>query len=150
MSFILSKTSLGKLGTVKEPLQRVVKRAIELTEVDFTVLQGIRTASEQKRLVAQGRSKTMNSKHLTGDAVDLVPYINGKLDHDNWDNFYPVARAMKQAAEELNIKIRWGGSWEVMNHKQGDVKDWVANYVKSRKAQGKSAFIDAPHYELYE
>lgn len=148
MSFKLGNKSLEKLATVQEPLQRVVKRAIELTPVDFTVLQGIRSVSEQKRLVAQGRSKTMKSKHLEGKAVDLVPYVDGKLDHDNWDNFYPVAEAMKKAAEELGIKIRWGGSWEYINHKPGTPKEWVAEYVKMRKSQGKSAFIDAPHFEL--
>lgn len=135
--FKLSQTSLKRLETVKEPLQQVVKRAIQISEVDFGVTQGLRTHDVQARLYGQGRSRaemvakglnpdyarpsmqkvtwTMNSNHMTGRAVDLVPYINGKVEWD--DNgklgLWPkIANAMKLAAAELGIPIIWGGDWK--------------------------------------
>lgn len=133
----LSQTSLSRLATVDERLQRVVKRAIEITEIDFGVTQGLRTRDEQMRLYGQGRTReqmqaaglnpdyakpsmqrvtwTMNSNHMTGRAVDLVPYINGKVE---WDNngrlgLWPkIADAMKTAAFELEVDIVWGGDWK--------------------------------------
>lgn len=118
----LSERSLKILSTVKPDLQKVVKRAIEISEVDFGVIQGNRTQQQQDELYAQGRTKpgpivtwTLNSNHIGGNAVDLLPYINGKAE---WDNngklgLWPkIAKAMKQAANELNIPITWGGDWQ--------------------------------------
>ena len=75
--FKLSKKSLDKLITVEPKLQSVVRRAIELTKVDFGVIEGIRTVERQEELVAKGASKTMKSKHIEGRAVDLMAYIDG-------------------------------------------------------------------------
>jgi peptidoglycan L-alanyl-D-glutamate endopeptidase CwlK len=79
MSFILGQRSLSELEGVHSDLVAVVKRAIEITPQDFSVHDGIRTIEQQKELVKSGASKTLNSRHITGHAVDLVPYINGKL-----------------------------------------------------------------------
>ena len=78
MAFKLSKRSLRKLEGVDENLVAVVKRAIELTKIDFGVTFGMRTVEEQEALVAAGRSQTMKSKHLEGRAVDLMAYVDGK------------------------------------------------------------------------
>jgi len=86
----------------------VVKRAIEITEQDFSVTEGIRHIERQRQLVATGKSTTLNSRHLTGHAVDLVPY---PVSWD-WEHFYPIADAMKQAAEELDVDLEWGGDWK--------------------------------------
>ena len=104
----LGQRSLQNLSGVHPDLVSVVKRAIELTEQDFLVLEGVRHWERQKQLVAQGKSQTMNSRHLTGHAVDLAPY---PLSWD-WEYFYPIADAMKQAAEELEVDLEWGGDWE--------------------------------------
>ena len=69
--FHLGTRRRARLEGVHPDLVRVVERAIELTEVDFTVLEGLRNVSRQKELVAAGASQTMNSRHLTGHAVDL-------------------------------------------------------------------------------
>lgn len=120
--FKLSKRSLEVLGTVNPALQNVVKRAIEISTVDFAVVQGNRTQAEQNALYEQGRTKpgkivtwTRKSNHIGGRAVDLAPYVNGKLEWD--DNgklgLWPqIANAMKLAACELGVKIGWGGDWE--------------------------------------
>jgi peptidoglycan L-alanyl-D-glutamate endopeptidase CwlK len=78
MSYNLSQRSLGKLEGVDPSLVAVVKRAIELTKVDFGVVYGMRTVEEQEKLVAAGKSQTMKSKHLEGRAVDLMAYVDGK------------------------------------------------------------------------
>lgn len=86
----------------------VVKRAIEITEKDFTVIEGIRNINRQRELVKTGKSTTMNSRHLTGHAVDVCPWPVSW----GWEEFYPIADAMKQAAEELEIDLEWGGDWK--------------------------------------
>jgi len=116
MAFVLGSKSLKALIGVDERLVSVVKRAIEITTVDFSVIEGLRTKKRQAELVAAGASKTMNSRHLTGHAVDLAPYVNGRIRWD-WPLFYPIADAMKRAAQELCVPIRWGGDW--MTFKDG-------------------------------
>lgn len=79
MSIILGARSLGRLEGVHPDLVRIVKTAASISDLDFTVLEGLRTVERQKELVKQGASKTMKSRHLTGHAVDLAPMINGKI-----------------------------------------------------------------------
>lgn len=76
--FSLGARSLLRLQGVHPSLVRVVKRAIRITPVDFTVLEGVRSRERQAELVRIGASKTMNSRHLTGHAVDLAPWVGGK------------------------------------------------------------------------
>ncbi len=108
MSYVLGKRSKERLQGVHPDLVAVVELAISISHVDFTVLEGIRSRDRQKELVAKGASKTMNSRHLTGHAVDLAPWpISWE-----WEGFYPIADAMKQAAEELSVDLEWGGDWK--------------------------------------
>lgn len=147
--FQLSQRSLDKLDGVKPELVEVVKRAIELTTVDFGVIEGLRTEEQQKALVEKGASQTMKSKHLTGDAVDLMAYVGGR---GCWElNVYDeIADAVKTAAIELGTPIRWGAAWTV-----SDLRDWEGTaeeamnaYIDIRRAEGRRPFIDAPHFEL--
>lgn len=108
--FKLSQRSIDRLNGVHPDLVSVVKHAIERSEVDFMVTEGLRTKERQKELVAAGASKTMNSRHITGHAVDLAAYVNGI--RWDWPLYEKIAKAMKQAAYELNIKIEWGGDWK--------------------------------------
>jgi peptidoglycan L-alanyl-D-glutamate endopeptidase CwlK len=126
----------------------VVKRAIEFTVQDFSVHDGLRTVEDQKKLVERGASQTMRSRHLTGHAVDLVPYINGKLRWE-WDPIYKIADAVSTAAEELGTPIRWGGAWDRLLTETDDLpEDMVADYGARRRRAGKKAFLDGPHFEL--
>lgn len=109
--FKLGKQSLDKLQGVKKPLVDVVKRAIELSEVDFGVSEGVRTLERQKALYEAKKSLTMNSRHLTGDAVDVFAWINGYVDW-NFHYYEDIAKAMFKAAEELDVEIEWGGNWK--------------------------------------
>jgi peptidoglycan L-alanyl-D-glutamate endopeptidase CwlK len=111
MTFKLGSTSLARLKGVHPDLVKVVQRAIEITPIDFTVLEGLRTRDRQKKLVARGASKTMNSYHLTGHAVDIAPLVEGKVTWD-WKYYHQLAPAVKQAAKELGINITWGGDWK--------------------------------------
>ncbi len=110
MTFQFSQKSLDKLKGINNDLIAIVERALELSKVDFVVVEGRRTIERQKKLVASGASKTMNSRHISGHAVDLAPYIDGEVRWD-WPPFYDIAKAMKAAAKELNIPIEWGGDW---------------------------------------
>lgn len=117
----LSARSLKNLTGVHPDLVSIVHRAAELTPIPFEVIEGLRTVERQKQLVAAGASKTMNSRHITGHAVDLAPTIEGQIRWD-WPLYRQLAPAMKQAAQDLGKKIVWGGDW--------------------RK------FVDGPHWEL--
>lgn len=110
MTFQLGAKSYARLNGVHPDLVKVVKRAIGISEVDFTVLEGLRTLTRQKQLLAAGATKTLNSRHLTGHAVDLGALVAGSVRWD-WPLYYKIAAAMKQAAAELSIPVEWGGDW---------------------------------------
>ena len=156
MPYVLGAKSRAELKGVHPDLVRVVERAIQITSQDFSVHDGLRTLEEQKRLVAAGASQTMNSKHRPqadgyGHAVDLVPYINGKLRWE-WPATYPIAAAVWLASRELGVQIRWGGAWinlsEIKTGTPGAMKSAVDAYGAARRKAGKSAFTDGPHFEL--
>lgn len=109
MTFKLSKRSRDNLQGVHPDLVRVVERAIEITEVDFVVIEGLRTPARQAELVKAGASQTQNSRHLTGHAVDLAAWV-GTVRWD-WPLYPRIAAAVKQAAKELGVPIEWGGDW---------------------------------------
>jgi|TARA_R110002153_G_scaffold108527_1_gene248971 peptidoglycan L-alanyl-D-glutamate endopeptidase CwlK len=149
MSFKLSVRSLSKLSGVDPSLIAVVERAIELTNVDFGVVFGMRTEEEQERLVAAGKSQTMKSKHLVGRAVDLMAYVDGK---GCWElNVYDdLCDAMADAAEELGVAIKWGAAWSEGDIRTypGTAEDAMMKYIDLRRSQGRRPFIDGPHFEL--
>lgn len=156
MPYSLGAKSRAELKGVHPDLIRVVERAIQITAQDFSVHDGLRTADEQKRLVAAGASQTMNSLHRAqsdgfGHAVDLVPFINGKLRWE-WPAIYPIAAAVWQASRELGVSIRWGGAWislrDIKTGTPGAMESAVAAYGAARRKLGKKAFTDGPHFEL--
>ena len=112
----LSARSKQRLGGVHDDLVKVVERAIEITTVDFTVLEGLRLPERQKVLVDAGASKTLNSRHITGHAVDLGAWVDNQVDW-SWPLYHKIAVAMKEAAKELDVAIVWGGDWR--NFKDG-------------------------------
>jgi peptidoglycan L-alanyl-D-glutamate endopeptidase CwlK len=106
----LGKRSQKRLEGVHPDLVSVVELAITMTMIDFTVLEGMRLHERQLKLFAAGATSTMNSRHLTGHAVDLGAYLDGEVRWD-WPLYDKIANAMKLAATELEIKIEWGGDW---------------------------------------
>lgn len=152
MTFKLSQRSLDRLDGVKGPMVAVVNRAISITKVDFGVICGLRTEAEQAELVASGASQTMKSKHLTGDAVDLMAYVGSRA---SWElNLYDeIADAMAESALSLGVKMRWGAAWTVPDiadwHERGKTMEAAMNsYIDLRRSQGRRPFIDGPHFEL--
>lgn len=119
--FKLSQRSLNNLNGVHPDLVKVVNRAIEITEVDFAVIEGLRTKEKQIQLKAKGASKTLNSRHITGHAVDVFAYI-GNQGRWDWPLYPKISKAFKQASNELKIPIVWGGDWKTL--------------------------VDGPHFEL--
>ena len=111
MSFVLGRRSLERLDGVHEDLVRVVKRAITMTRVDFGVTEGLRSEERQRELFAAGASFTMNSRHLTGHAVDLIAYIGSRVSWD-WPLYDQLCNAMKMAALEEDVTVEWGGDWK--------------------------------------
>lgn len=128
--FFLGKRSITNLRGVWPELVAVVRRAIELSPVDFTVIEGVRTEERQRQLVRNGASQTLNSRHLTGHAVDCAPLVNGAIPWNDKTQFKAVSDAMFAAAKELGVKIRWGGDWNE-NGRSDDER-----------------FYDGPHFEL--
>lgn len=110
MGYKFGARSLKRLEGVHPDLVKVMKRAIEISDLDFTVLEGLRTLATQKRYLAQGATRTLRSRHLTGHAVDIAPWIGGKVRWD-WPLYYRLADVVKQAAEDVGVKVEWGGDW---------------------------------------
>lgn len=121
MAFAFGERSIKNLAGVNDDLVRVAHKALALSQIDFAVIEGLRTKARQAELMAAGASKTMNSRHITGHAIDVAPIIGGKIRWD-WPLFDELAKAFKLAAKEENVPIVWGG-------------DWVS-------------FKDGPHFEL--
>ena len=117
----LSERSHQRLQGVHPDLQRIVLLAAALTDTDFIVTEGLRTVERQRQLVAKGASQTMNSRHITGHAVDLAATVDGEVRWD-WPLYHRLATAMKEAARQLGIRMVWGGDWR--------------------------SFKDGPHFEL--
>lgn len=107
----LNARSEKNLQGVHPHLAAIVRRAAEITEIDFVVTEGLRTVARQKQLVAAGASKTMKSRHITGHAVDLAAVVGGKVRWD-WPLYAKLAAAMKRAAAETGRPIEWGGDWK--------------------------------------
>ena len=152
MAYQLSQRSLDRLKGVDDRLIKVVKRAIELSPIDFMVLEGVR--SKEQCMINYGKGRTASqcaakgvptkyanpsaakvtwlnnpfaSKHTVGKAVDLVPY---PVDWNDLKKFDLIAQAMLQAAKELGVPVRWGADWD--------------NDGKPRE-RGES---DSPHFEI--
>ena len=157
MTFVLGAKSRAELKGVSPPLVKVVEGAILRSKQDFSVHDGLRTPAEQANYVRSGTSTTMDSKHIRqadgfGHAVDLVPFINGKLRWE-WPAIYPIAAAVHAVAIEQGVRIRWGGVWDrTLNDLPATpegLEDAVEAYVARRKKAGaKKVFIDGPHFEI--
>lgn len=121
MAWRFSQRSYDRMLGVRPELVAIASRALFLSPVDFGVSEGLRTAARQAQLVQSGASQTQRSRHLTGHAIDLVAYVGSEV---RWDTplYVIIAKAMKQAAEELKVPMEWGGDWRTL--------------------------VDMPHYQL--
>lgn len=133
----LDNTSELRLVGVSPVLINILRNAIPLIPFPIMVVEGLRTRERQAELYAQGRTKpgkvvtwTLNSKHIDGKAVDLAPYIDGKIDWSDPKKFDAINKGMSLAAKRLGVKIRWGADWD---------QDGVP------RERGET---DSPHFEI--
>lgn len=110
MSFRLSVRSRARLQGVHPALVGVLEAAILTTPVDFMVTEGLRTPERQAALVRAGASRTLNSRHITGHAVDVAAVVDGALRWD-WPLYPRIADAVKVAAKARGVAVVWGGDW---------------------------------------
>jgi len=111
MTHIFGLQSKAKLNTVHKSLQDLFYAAIGEAPYDFSITEGLRSLERQKQLFKDGKSKTMNSRHLTGNAVDVCIIIDGKASWD-FDKYVELAEYIKKIAKAVNVPIVWGGDWE--------------------------------------
>lgn len=121
MTSRFSHRSFEHLTGVRPELVILAYHALILSAVPFQITDGVRTRAEQEKLLAEGKSQTMKSRHLTGHAVDVVAIQDGKVSWD-WGLYETIATAFTRASAETGIKCTWGGSWR--------------------------GFRDGPHFEL--
>lgn len=153
MGYSLGEKSREHLKGVHPNLVKVVERAIELTEQDFIVFEGLRTLATQQAYLKRGVTRTLKSMHLPqpdglGHAVDLVPWVAGGPRWE-WPPIFQIAVAVDQAATELKVPLTWGGVWDRRMDQYGgsaaSMKAAVDEYC--RRHPGPD-FIDGPHYQL--
>lgn len=117
MGFTLTAADERKLVGVAPPLVAVVRRAAFISPHKFVVLEGVRNLARQRKLLALGATQTLNSKHLSGRAVDIAPLDErGKVSW-HWPHYHKLALYVKNAAADLKTPIQWGGDWR--NFKDG-------------------------------
>lgn len=151
--FKLSKRSFEKLEGVDSVLCDIVRYAINITDVDFGVISGVRSQKEQAALFKRGASKcdgiVRKSKHQSGQAVDLMAFIGSKA---CWEVavYDDIADAMKEASSAAGYNIRWGGAWHIpsIRNCSMSMQDATNAYVDLRRSQGKRPFFDGPHFEM--
>jgi peptidoglycan L-alanyl-D-glutamate endopeptidase CwlK len=107
----MSATHMERLEGVHSDLQRLVRLMAENSPMPFMVYEGLRTEEKQAEYVAAGTSTTMNSRHLTGHAVDLIPLVDGQPTYD-WSYYNAFALGMKGASDMCLIPVHWGGDWK--------------------------------------
>lgn len=150
----LGTVSASRLQEVQVDLARVVRMAIELTEQDFQVFEGLRTIDRQRELVAAGASRTLDSYHLAdkygqSHAVDLVPFIAGRV---QWQDgpCVMIAKAMHRAAQRLAVPVTWGGTWSLLAELDPEnLAEAVHSHVLRYKADhGRLPLVDLPHFQV--
>jgi len=133
-----------RLEGVHPALVRVVMRVAQ--QADVFILEGLRTRERQERLVARGASRTMDSRHLTGDAVDLGAMLDGELRWD-WPLYFDLAREVQDAAQIERVDVRWGGCWEIITGGD-DPENMQSEYIDRCRSAGRSPFLDGAHFEI--
>ncbi len=106
----LDARSRARLAGVHPALVDVVEAAARLSPVPFIITEGVRTPARQAVLVKAGASRTLNSRHLTGHAVDVAARVDGQLRWD-WPLYPRIAAAFKAAARAQGVALVWGGDW---------------------------------------
>lgn len=135
--FKFSKKSIAQLDTVDPRLKELALRVIAISPIDFTIVQGRRTVAQSAQNIAAGTSflkDPSKSKHVTGEAFDFAPYVNGKIDWDDREKFWTIAQLFMAESKKMGISIRLGADW---------------NFSGSYKDEVQRGTFDGGHVELY-
>jgi peptidoglycan L-alanyl-D-glutamate endopeptidase CwlK len=158
MTRTFGSRSLKNMVGIHPDLRRVLDRALQDSPLDFSVIEGLRTLERQKQLVASGASQTLNSRHLTGHAVDLLPIgPDGKGAFD-WPLYDQLGPAVKAAADAEGVFIVWGGDWKrfrdgphfELNRSAYPVGDWEtkAKAPEERTSAAQSTTVQASAVQI--
>lgn len=128
--FKFGSSSLKKLEGVDKRLVEVLKEAISISPVDFTITEGLRSSLRQEELVKEGKSKTLKSKHLSGKAVDFAPCIRGCVSFNEKDAIF-LSGFILAVARIKGLKVRVGSIWD-------------------HESITDNSFVDAFHVELVD
>jgi peptidoglycan L-alanyl-D-glutamate endopeptidase CwlK len=156
MGYKLGKKSKAELQRVHPILIDIVECSLQSSLVDFSVHDGLRSPNEQNSLFKRGVSTLDGYNKISqhqlqdtgyGHAVDLVPYINGKLRWE-WKPIFSIALAVQVASEVIGANVRWGGCWKIITNSELSPEKMHYEYLKRKALQGKKPFADGPHFEL--
>lgn len=150
-----SERSLRNLHGIHPDLRRVMDRALQESPLDFIVIEGLRTKERQAEMVESGASKTMNSRHLTGHAVDILP-IGPNGPRFDWPLYHKIAPAIKAAAKAEGVKIVWGGDWKSfpdgphfeLDRRLYPVKEWQSQDKPKERTIAQSKTMQASAAEV--
>ncbi len=132
MAFSFGTRSMMRLSGVHPDMIRVMKKAIGCSPLDFTIIEGMRSLATQKKYLAIGATRTLNSRHLTGHAVDIAPFVDGKVSW-HWPLYLQLAKLIKKVAKEEGVKVQWGGDWRSFKDGPHWELTWAA-YPKGKKS----------------
>ena len=138
-----------RLAGVHEDLIRVVRNAAAGGALfRVTADGGLRTLEQQRKLFERGATKTMDSRHITGHAVDVVPLDDAGNVSWAWTLFFPLADAFRAASIAEGVPVVWGGAWGQLMSDYATAKAGQAAYAARMREQGRKPFLDGPHFEL--
>lgn len=144
----LTAASAARRAGVDKSLLDVLDLAAQTCPFDLVLLEGVRSTMRQAELYAARASQTMDSAHLSGDAVDIGAVLGGDVRWD-WPLYYTIAVHMQQACISLAVPLRWGGCWDTELSIGSHPESMASGYASRRRAMGRKAFLDGPHYELW-
>jgi peptidoglycan L-alanyl-D-glutamate endopeptidase CwlK len=145
MSYIFGDRSNASMIGLHPDMVMLAQMALQLSDVDFTVIEGFRSPDRQAELVLAGASQTKMSKHLIGHAIDVAAYVNGIICWE-WPHYPKIASAFQAASRELGIPVIWGACWDRQLASLTD--DLVAEVGHYKARRSGKAFIDSGHFEL--
>lgn len=147
MPFSFGRRSRARLAGVHPDLVRLAEEAIATSGTDFAITEGLRTIERQRELFAAGASKTMNSRHLTGHAIDVVALVGNEARWE-FELYRRIAAHFSMASMRLGIPIEWGACWCPIDGDEDHLDALVAAYVRRCKTAGSRPLIDGPHFQL--
>lgn len=107
-----------------------LNKDIRFNDYTLIIVEVLRTAERQKFLFSKGLTKTLNSNHIKGLAVDLCFSKSGIAiwnDKFLWSILYGLFIVFIKSNK---LQGRWGG-------------DWNGNGLSSDEK-----FLDSPHFEI--